>query len=59
MIRFLRSGLSTGRRYFSTSEPTTRNETSVFFESVTSTVKGYMNPNYIVEHNSALTAAEK
>ena len=29
-------------------EAVARNETSVFFESVTSTVKGYLNPNYIV-----------
>ena len=60
MIRFFRSGLSLGRRYFSSShEPKTRDEGKVFFESVTSTVKGYLNPNYIVEHNPALSAEEK
>ncbi len=39
------------RRCFSTD----KSETNVFFESVTSTVKGYMNPNYIKEFNPNLT----
>jgi len=51
MIRFLRKSLNLTRYSFSSGsqhEPVSRNETSVFFESVTSTVKGYLNPNYIV-----------
>ena len=52
MIKLLRSGLRVGQYYFSGNqvqrEAVARNETSVFFESVTSTVKGYLNPNYIV-----------
>jgi hypothetical protein len=51
MIRFLRKSLSLTSYAFSSgthTEHAPRNETSVFFESVTSTVKGYMNPNYIV-----------
>lgn len=43
-------------RQFSTKS---ESETSVFFESVTSTVKGYLNPNYIKEHDPNLTAEEK
>ena len=43
------------RRLFSTD----KSETSVFFESVTSTVKGYMNPNYIKEHDPSLTEEQK
>lgn len=31
------------------------NEGKIFFESVTTTVKGYLNPNYIQEHNPNLT----
>jgi succinate dehydrogenase (ubiquinone) iron-sulfur subunit len=59
MIKLLRSGVSLARYRFATSETNPRNETSVFFESVTSTVKGYMNPNYIIEHDSSLTAEQK
>jgi succinate dehydrogenase (ubiquinone) iron-sulfur subunit len=60
MIKLLRSGLGWVRYGFSaTHEPVPRNETNVFFESVTSTVKGYLNPNYILEHNSSLTTEEK
>lgn len=40
------------RRFFASE----RSEGSVFFESVTSTVKGYLNPNYIKEFNPNLTA---
>jgi succinate dehydrogenase/fumarate reductase iron-sulfur protein len=58
MFRFVRSGLAL-RRCFSSEQPAARNETSVFFESVTSTVKGYLNPNYIVEHDPSLTAEER
>ena len=43
------------RKLFSTD----KSETSVFFESVTSTVKGYMNPNYIKEHDPSLTPEQK
>lgn len=38
---------------FSTHKPS---EGKIFFESVTSTVKGYLNPNYIQEFNPNLTA---
>lgn len=42
MIRkVLKSFTNTNKYMFSTSE------TQVFFESVTSTVKGFLNPNYI------------
>jgi hypothetical protein len=46
MIRKLitRNILKNNTKLFSTK---TESETSVFFESVTSTVKGYLNPNYI------------
>lgn len=40
------------RRLFGADKP----EGKVFFESVTSTVKGYLNPNYIKEFNPNLTA---
>lgn len=50
--------LARAARRFAT-EPVARKETSVFFESVTSTVKGYLNPNYIVENNPKLTVEEK
>ena len=50
--------LSRAARQFAT-EPAARKETSVFFESVTSTVKGYLNPNYIIENNPNLTPEEK
>jgi hypothetical protein len=30
-----------------------------FFESITSSVKGYLNPNAIVEHNPKLSELEK
>ena len=54
MIRNITKTLSKfNTRQFSTKSPS---ETSVFFESVTSTVKGYMNPNYITEHDPSLTA---
>jgi len=62
MIKFLRSAINSPFFRFSSGgyhEPLPRNETAVFFESVTSTVKGYLNPNYIVEHNLALTTEEK
>lgn len=59
MIKLLRSGLGLTRYRFSTQEPVPRNETNVFFESVISTVKGYLNPNYIVENNPSLTTEEK
>ena len=53
MIRNITKTLSKfNTRQFSTKSPS---ETSVFFESVTSTVKGYMNPNYITEHDPTLT----
>ena len=45
-------------RHFAT-DNTPRKETSVFFNSVTSTVKGYLNPNYIVEHDPNLTPEQK
>mgnify|MGYP000904072655 CR=1 FL=1 len=44
-----------GRQFSTKSE----SETSVFFESVTSTVKGYLNPNYIKEHDPTLTPEQK
>lgn len=60
MIKLLRSSLLSRFRFSSGHhEPLPKNETSVFFESVTSTVKGYLNPNYIIEHNPNLTAEEK
>lgn len=34
-------------------------ESTIFFESVNSTVKGYMNPNYIKEHDLSLTPEQK
>ena len=40
------------RKAFSIQKP---NEGKIFFESVTTTVKGYLNPNYIQEHNPNLT----
>ena len=43
------------RRFFSSD----KSETTIFFESVTSTVKGYMNPNYIKEHDPSLTEEQK
>lgn len=33
-----------------------KKESTIFYESVTSTVKGYLNPNYIQEHNPNLSA---
>jgi hypothetical protein len=39
----MRNILRTFQRNFCT----VKSETKVFFESVTSTVKGYLNPNYI------------
>lgn len=36
-----------------------KSEGKVFFESVTSTVKGYLNPNYIKEHDPSLTQEQK
>lgn len=61
MIKLLRSAFALPRFAFSSGEhtPLPKNETSVFFESVTSTVKGYLNPNYIVEHDPNLKADEK
>jgi len=59
MIKLLRRGANLARFKFSTTESPSRNETNVFFESVTSTVKGYMNPNYIIEHDNTLTAEQK
>lgn len=62
MIRLLRSALSIPKFGFSGGHhhsPIPKNETSVFFESVTSTVKGYLNPNYIVENDPNLPAEEK
>ena len=62
MIRLLKSALSVPRFAFSGGHhhsPVPKNETSVFFESVTSTVKGYLNPNYIVENDPNLPAEEK
>lgn len=60
MIKLLRSSLLSRFRFSSGHhDPLPKNETSVFFESVTSTVKGYLNPNYIIEHNPNLTAQEK
>lgn len=59
MIKLLKSGLGLVRFGFSSQQPLPREETKVFFESLTSTVKGYLNPNYIVEHNPSLTAEEK
>jgi hypothetical protein len=60
MIKLLRSGVALARYRFSAShEPVPRNETNVFFESVTSTVKGYLNPNYIVENDPSLTPEQK
>lgn len=57
MIRNITKTLSKfNTRQFSTKTPS---ETSVFFESVTSTVKGYLNPNYITEHDPSLTAEQK
>ncbi len=57
MIRNITKTLSKfNTRQFSTKSPS---ETSVFFESVTSTVKGYMNPNYITEHDPTLTPEQK
>jgi hypothetical protein len=57
MIKLLRSSLLSRFRFSSGHhDPLPKNETSVFFESVTSTVKGYLNPNYIIEHNPNLTA---
>jgi hypothetical protein len=57
MIKLLRSSLLNRFRFSSGHhDPLPKNETSVFFESVTSTVKGYLNPNYIIEHNPNLTA---
>ena len=43
------------RRLFSSK----KSETNVFFESVSSTVKGYMNPNYIKESDPSLTEEQK
>lgn len=62
MMKMLRSALLLSRFKFSTAHhhsPIPKNETAVFFESVTSTVKGYLNPNYIVEHDPSLTAEDK
>jgi succinate dehydrogenase (ubiquinone) iron-sulfur subunit len=61
MIKFLKTALSLPRFAFSSVHhtPLPRDETSVFFESVTSTVKGYLNPNYIVEHDANLKAEDK
>lgn len=62
MIKFLRSALALPGFKFSTGHhhsPIPKNETAVFFESVTSTVKGYLNPNYIVEHDPSLSAEDK
>lgn len=57
MIRNITKTLSRfNSRQFSTKNPS---ETSVFFESVTSTVKGYLNPNYIQEHDPSLTPEQK
>lgn len=57
MIRNITKTLSKfNTRQFSTKSPS---ETSVFFESVTSTVKGYLNPNYITEHDPSLTTEQK
>jgi len=57
MIRNLTKTFSKfNSRQFSTKNPS---ETSVFFESVTSTVKGYLNPNYIREHDPSLTTEQK
>lgn len=67
MIKLLRSGLQqvafnlTAARFNFSShhDALPRNETSVFYKSVTSTVKGYLNPNYIVEHDPSLTPEKK
>ena len=59
LFRSFRSGLGLTRFAFSSQSPVPRNETSVFFESLTSTVKGYLNTNYIVEHDPTLTADQK
>ena len=59
MIRILRSGFKLARYNFCSQPPITRSEGSVFFESVTSTVKGYLNPNYIVENDPSLTNEQK
>lgn len=62
MIKLLRSALVLPKYRFSSGHhhsPIPKNETSVFFESVTSTVKGYLNPNYIVEHDPSLSAEDK
>ena len=62
MLKFLRASLAFTKYRFSSSsgqQPAPRNETSVFFESVTSTVKGYLNPNYIIEFDSTLTPEQK
>jgi succinate dehydrogenase (ubiquinone) iron-sulfur subunit len=62
MIKLLRSALVLPKYRFSTGHhhtPVPKSETSVFFESVTSTVKGYLNPNYIVEHDPSLSAEDK
>lgn len=57
MIRNITKTLSKfNTRQFSTKSPS---ETSVFFESVTSTVKGYLNPNYIREHDPTITPEQK
>jgi succinate dehydrogenase (ubiquinone) iron-sulfur subunit len=62
MMNILRSALALPGFKFSNAHhhsPIPRKETSVFFESVTSTVKGYLNPNYIVEHDPSLPVEEK
>lgn len=56
---FRRSHL--GKFLFSSghSENLGKPESKVFFESVTTTVKGFLHSNYIVEHNPNLTEADK